>query len=101
MGFVTVFCPLTTNGAGETALQATGETRFVVDCNVKPASLVGHVRTTLVPAAKMPSCSAPTDASEMLKIVPEPPLPPPSAVPYRVLPDKINPHIGELPSLLV
>ena len=33
--------------------------------------------------------------------VPLPELPPPTAVPYRVLPDKINPAYGLTPSLLV
>src|SRR5437660_12185042 len=33
-----------------------------------------------------------------LNTVPFPALPPPSAVPYRVLPDKINPAIGKAPS---
>jgi hypothetical protein len=34
MGFVTVFCPLTTTGVGETLVQAADETRFAVDCNI-------------------------------------------------------------------
>jgi hypothetical protein len=36
MGLVTVFCPLTTTGAGELVVQ-TPESRFVVDCKVNPA----------------------------------------------------------------
>ena len=50
MKLVTVFCPLTTTGAGEFVAQ-TGERRFVVDCKVKPVKLVGHVRTTYCLAA--------------------------------------------------
>ena len=42
MGLVTVFWPVTTTGSGETAAQ-TGETRFVVDCKVKPVVLVRNV----------------------------------------------------------
>ena len=34
MGLVTVFCPLTTIGAGELVVQTTGKTRFVVACKV-------------------------------------------------------------------
>ena len=33
-----------TIGPGETVLQTTGETRFVVDCKANPAALVGHVK---------------------------------------------------------
>jgi hypothetical protein len=55
MGLVTVFCPLTTTGAGETAIQFTGE-RFVVDCKVNPGSLVGQVKITLIPARIMANC---------------------------------------------
>ena len=36
MGLVTVFCPLTTTGAGEFVFQTAGEARFVVDCKVNP-----------------------------------------------------------------
>src|SRR5450759_469665 len=39
--------------------------------------------------------------NERLNTVPLPELPPPYAVPYRVLPDKINPPYGVAPSLLV
>ena len=49
MGLVTVFCPLTTTGAGELVVQTAAEPRFVVDCRVKPASLAGQLRTTLDP----------------------------------------------------
>ncbi len=47
MGLVTVFWPFTTAGSGETVIQTTGETRFVVDCKVNPVEFVGHVKTTL------------------------------------------------------
>ena len=49
MGLVTAFCPLTTTGAGETVVQTAGETRFVVDCKVNPAALVGQEMTTVLP----------------------------------------------------
>ena len=44
MIFVTVFCPLTTTGARETGVQTVGARRFVVDCKVNPAILVGHAK---------------------------------------------------------
>gem|GEM_PF-2874190 len=65
-GLVTAFCPLTTTGAGETVLQTTGETRFVVDCKVNPAASVGHVKTTLAPEEIMVSSgggAVPTSAT--------------------------------------
>ena len=43
MGLVTVFWPLTTAGSGETVVQITDGTRFVVDCKVKPVALVGQL----------------------------------------------------------
>src|ERR1035437_8420771 len=97
MGLVTAFCPLTTTGAGELVIQTAGETRFVVDCKVNPVSLVGHVKITLAPEGIMVSCGG----MKRLKTVPWPELPPTLAVPYRVLPDKINPASGTAPSLLV
>src|SRR5206468_9740787 len=39
------------------------------------------------------------DPNERLNTVPRPELPPPCAVPYSVLPDKINPAYGKDPSL--
>ena len=45
MIFVTVFCPLTTDGVIETGVQTVGAKRFVVDCKVNPAILVGHAKT--------------------------------------------------------
>ena len=35
---VTAFCSLTTTGADEAVVQATGESRFVVNCKVNPAA---------------------------------------------------------------
>ena len=98
MGLVTVFCPLTTTGTGKLALQTEGETRLVADCRVNPAAFVGHVTTTLVPERVMVSCGGPGNVR--LNTVPAAELPPADAVPYRVLPDKINP-VGLAPSLLV
>ena len=56
IGLVTAFCPLTMTGAGETVFQTAGETRFVVDCEVKTIAFVGHVKITLVPEGIMVSC---------------------------------------------
>ena len=88
-------------GPGETVLQTAGETRFVVDCKVNPAALVGHVKITFTPEEIMVSCGALTDPNEKLNTVPKPKLPPSSVVPYSVVPDKINPANGTVPSLLV
>ena len=55
---VTVFCPLTTTGPGETVVQIAAETRFVVDCKVNPAALVGHVKITFAPEGIIVSCVA-------------------------------------------
>ena len=60
-GLVTAFCPLTTTGPGETALQTAGETRFVVDCKVNPGALVGHVKITLASERIIVSCGVVTD----------------------------------------
>ena len=49
MGLVTVFWPLTRTGAGELVVQIADEPRFVVDCKVNPAALVGHVGMTYAP----------------------------------------------------
>ena len=48
MELVTVYCPLTMTGDGETVLQFV-ETTLVMDCRVNPVALVGHVKITLVP----------------------------------------------------
>jgi hypothetical protein len=86
---VTVFCPLTTVGAGETGLQTIGGLRFVVDCKVNPTTLAGHDTTTLAPERIMVS-------NERLNTVPlnREELPPSDVVPYRVVTDKINPACG-------
>ena len=73
---VTVFCPLTTTGAGETAFQATGETRLAVDCKLQPQALVGHVRITFAPEEVMVSSGALTGGNKRLNTVPYPELPP-------------------------
>src|SRR6266851_9571115 len=85
---VTAYCPLTITGLEELVVQ-TGETRFVVDCKVKPAALVGHVKITFAPDGMTVSCGALT-GNEMLNTVPWPELPPFSVVPYRMLADKIK-----------
>ena len=89
MGLVTVFCPLTTTGAGELVVQTAGETRFVVDCKVNPAALVGHVKITYGPEGIIVSCGGRRQRKTEHRALPE--LPPSAVVPYRVLPDKINP----------
>ena len=76
MGLVTVFCPLTTTGAGELVAQ-TGETRFVVDCKVKPVALVGHVKITFAPEGIKLS----SGRMKMLNTVPFPEVRLPEAVP--------------------
>jgi len=45
MIFVIVYCPLTTTGAGETVVHPVGAKRFVVDCKINAALLVGHAKT--------------------------------------------------------
>ena len=47
MGLVTVFWPLMTTGDGKLVFQTAGETRFVVDCNLKPVEGDGQETTTL------------------------------------------------------
>ena len=99
MALVTALFVFTTTALGETLLQTVGETRFVADCKVNPVKLVGHVKTTLAPARMMVSGGG--GGNKRPNTVPWPELPPPAAVPYRVLPDKINPAYGFAPSLLV
>src|ERR1039457_1168836 len=103
MAFVTALFVLTTTAAGETLLQTVVETRLVVDCKVNPVALVGHVKTTFAPEGNMVSVGAGalTDPNVRLNTVPLPFVPPADAVPYRVLPDKINRAVGKNPSLLV
>src|SRR5439155_21800 len=100
IGLVTAFWPFTTTGPGETVVQTAGETRFVVDCSVNAAVLVGHVRTTLGATEIIVS----SGGKEMLNIVPLPELPPKYVIPYKVWADKINPPDGpgsSLPSVKV
>jgi hypothetical protein len=80
IGLVTVFCPLTTTGAGELVIQTVGETRFVVDCKVNPVALVGHVKITLAPEGVMVSSGGPGEMVSR-KTVPTAPAPPLEAVP--------------------
>ena len=77
-----------------------GAARFVADCNVNSATLVGHVKVTLAP--KKPMLNSGADiGNETLKTVPNPALPPAMVVPYKVLPDKNNLELGSAPSLFV
>src|ERR1039458_10856348 len=101
MAFVTALFVLTMTAAGETLLQTVVKTRLVVDCKVNPVALVGHVKITLAPEGMIVSCGggALTDPNERLNTVPLPEPPPADAVPYKVLPHKINPACGEAPSL--
>ena len=103
MGLVTVFCPLTMTEAGELVVQIADESRLVEECRVKPVELAGQVKITFTPEAITVSCGGPT-GNERLNAVPYPrgaASPPLFAVPYRVLPDKINSAYGKKPSLLV
>ena|SRR3989442_410715 len=73
-------------GPGETVDQIVSETRLVVDCKVNATQSVGHVKTTFAPDRIIVSCGN----NERLNTVPLAALPPPLAVPYRVLFDKIK-----------
>ena len=84
----------------ELVVQIAGETRFVVDCSMNPAALVGQVKITFVPEGIIASCGVLTDPNERLNTVPDPKLPPATVVPYRVVPNKINPF-GPAPSLFM
>ena len=74
---------------------------MVVDCNVKTVALVGHVKTTLVPERVMASNGAAGNVTERPNTAPSFAAPSTLAVPYRVLPDKINPASGTPPSVFV
>ena len=70
MGFVTVFWPAMTTGAGELVLQ-TGEARFVVDCKVNPTALVDQMRMIPLggtPEGRMVSCAG--DENALVGLVP-------------------------------
>ena len=97
MGLVTVFCPPMTTGAVALVFQTAGETRLVANSKVNPVALVGHVNITFVPERMMVNCGG----MKRLNTVPSPEIPPPYAVPYRVLPNKIKPAYRLNPSLLV
>ena len=88
VGLVTVFCPLTTTGAGETIVHTNlispivWTMRFVADFNMKPGELVGQRKTTFVPERVMDSDGGAGGAGRvMLNTVPLPELPPADAVP--------------------
>ena len=72
IGFVTVFCPLTTTGPWETGVQLVGEAKLVLLCKVIPPVFVGQDRTALGPEAVIVSCGS----NGNLKIVPVPAMPP-------------------------
>ena len=76
-------------------VQTVGGTGFVVDCNVNSRALVGHITIAFVPEKVIVSCGV---GNVRLNTMPVPLVPPPSAVPYNVLPDKIKPACGEPPS---
>ena len=62
-------CPFTTTGAGRLVVHIDEVPRSVVDCGVKPVAVVGHVKTTFLPAAVIVSCGG-LAGKEMLNIVP-------------------------------
>ena len=64
---VTVFCPLTTTGIGESVFQNVGGIRLVVDCKLNPAGLAGHIKTTFAPEGRMVSFGS---GKERLNTVP-------------------------------
>ena len=70
---ITVFSPLTTTASEKTADQATGETRFVVDCKWNPAASAGHVKITYAAEGVIVSCGG---GNEILNTVPLPEVPP-------------------------
>ena len=97
MALVTVFVPLRMTGAGKLVFQTVDETRLVANSRVYPEGLADQVKIALVPERVMASSGR---GSVKLKMVPLPELPPPAAVPYRVLPDRIKSVCGLAPSLL-
>ena len=90
--------PAFVTAASATGDQEFGSERFVVDCKVNPAALVGHRNITFAPERVIVSCGG-GGGNERLNTVPLAALPPNCAVPYRVLPDKINPADGLVPSV--
>ena len=68
---VTVFWPLTMNGEGKFVFQ-TCEERFVVDSNVNPVALVGHVTMKFVPEGMIVICGAMISGNVRLNTVPFP-----------------------------
>ena len=94
MALVTVFLPPTTTGSVVTGSHITGETRLVAVCRVKceekPIVFVVQSRTIFCPVALIWI----SGNNEKLNIVPKPVLPPSSAVPYNVFPDKSKAACG-------
>ena len=66
---------VTTTGAGDTGFQDAAE-RSAVDCSVKPAALVGQVKTIFVPERRMVSCGDDATGKVRANTVPRSPLPP-------------------------
>lgn len=71
MGLVTVFMPFKKTGDEETVVQADGQARFVVDCNVKSVEVFGHVKMTFSPQGKRVSCGALTTSTGMFGPIPK------------------------------
>src|SRR5271169_2731351 len=69
MGLVTALLVLTMAGAVETVVQTVGETKLVVDCNVKPVALVGHSKTKLAPERMVDSGGRLNASNPALKLV--------------------------------
>ncbi len=95
-----MFCALTTTGDGRLVVQVGDWPRFGVDWRLKPAELVGHDNVRYGAKRLMVSCGGVT-GKVRLNTVPKPKEPPPAVVPYRVLPDKTRPPVGEDPPALV
>ena len=66
-----------------------------------PSLLVRMPKGLVVLLAKLCRVVNPVPSVLMEKMVPLPKVPPREVAPYRVFPDKINPPVGYVPSLLV
>ena len=55
---ITTFSPPMTTGGEELVVQTADEPRFVMDCKVKPAALVGQVKITLAAEGLTVSCGS-------------------------------------------
>ena len=89
VGLITTFSPPMTTGGEELVLQTADEPRFVVDCKVKPA-VIGRPRQNHVWAGRN-HCQLRLDENAEHRAIAI--CAAIRAVPYRVLPDKINPAI--------